>query len=359
MRVTLVQLDGAFPNLALMRLAGWHRGLGDEVTLIRRVADLTDLYLPRPDRVYASTIFQFSRDKIAELRAAWPDAIIGGTGLGPAGAGVTLESVVGEAVACHPPDYTDYPHFTGSLGFTQRGCRLSCKFCVVPTKEGKNRAEMSIADIWRGPPWPRHIHLLDNDFFGQGEDQWRARVDEIKRGGFQVCFNQGINIRLINKSPGSAEALASIPYRDDGFKQKRLYTAWDNLKDEKIFFEGVETLRAAGVPPHHLMVYMLIGYDKNETWDRIHYRFEKMRALGVKPYPMVFDMRATNPGLYRDLKHFQRWAIWLSGGVKWADYVKNTKRAQFTAMRAEPSAPKLSQVGLDIEPDRELPAIAQ
>src|SRR6266436_1647510 len=37
------------------------------------------------------------------------------------------------------PDYSLYPKFTGSLGFTQRGCRLSCKFCVVPIKEGKNR----------------------------------------------------------------------------------------------------------------------------------------------------------------------------------------------------------------------------
>jgi hypothetical protein len=37
---------------------------------------------------------------------------------------------------------------------------------VVPRKEGKPRSVNTIADIWRGKPWPKHLHLLDNDFFG-------------------------------------------------------------------------------------------------------------------------------------------------------------------------------------------------
>ena len=57
------------------------------------------------------------------------------------------------------------------------------------------RSVNTIADIWRGEPCPRHLHLLDNDFFGQTRDQWEARVGEIRDGGFKVCLNQGINIR--------------------------------------------------------------------------------------------------------------------------------------------------------------------
>jgi hypothetical protein len=64
----------------------------------------------------------------------------------------------------------------------------------VPKKEGKNRSAATIAEIWRGPPHAKHLHLLDNDFFGQPRDQWEARVDEIRAGGFRVCFNQGINV---------------------------------------------------------------------------------------------------------------------------------------------------------------------
>ena len=107
-----------------------------------------------------------------------------------------------------------------SLGFTQRGCRLKCKFCVVPTKEGKPRSINTIWDIWRGDPHPRKLHLLDNDFFGQDEDQWRARIAEIQDGGFKICLNQGINVRLISEE--GAKALASVEYRDDQFQQRRI-----------------------------------------------------------------------------------------------------------------------------------------
>ena len=65
-----------------------------------------------------------------------------------------------------PLDYTLYPGYPHSLGFTQRGCRLHCPFCVVPRKEGRVQPVATIAEIWRGEPWPRHILLLDNDFFG-------------------------------------------------------------------------------------------------------------------------------------------------------------------------------------------------
>jgi hypothetical protein len=59
-------------------------------------------------------------------------------------------------------------------------------------------------------------------------------------GGFKVCFNQGINTRMLDYE--SAAALASIPLYDDSFTRRRPYTAWDNIGDEKRFFDGVNTL---------------------------------------------------------------------------------------------------------------------
>lgn len=103
------------------------------------------------------------------------------------------------------------------------------------------------ADIWRGEGHPKTLHLLDNDFFGQPESEWRDRIAEINDGQFKVCLNQGINVRHL--TPVAAVAIASVNYRDDSFTSKRLYTAWDNLKDEGVFFRGVEMLREAGVPP--------------------------------------------------------------------------------------------------------------
>jgi hypothetical protein len=115
----------------------------------------------------------------------------------------------------------------------------------------------------------------------------------------------------------SAAALASIPYFDDSFKYRRLYTAWDSLGDEARFFSGVDKLEKAGVPPSHLMAYMLVGYDKRETWERLFYRFNRMVERRIRPYPMIYgDRERTLPlGGYngniahRTLKEFQRWVI--------------------------------------------------
>lgn len=308
--IRITQIDGTLPNLALMRLAQHHRDRGDRVHFTRRVR--RDLFEPAYDLVYGSAIFQYSAARVARLRAEWPAAVIGGTG---AGDPVTVEQVVGDAGGL---DYSIYPDFKASLGFTQRGCRLKCKFCVVPEKEGKNRAVASVGEIWRGAPWPRNLHLLDNDFFGQPEADWQARIAEIRDGGFRVCLTQGINVRLITEA--AAAALASIEYRDGNFRRRRVYTAWDNLKDERIFYRGIDRLEAAGVPARRVMAYMLIGFDPAETFEQIMYRFERMTARAIRPYPMVFDPAR------KDLKAFQRWAVTgLYRAVPWADYRVSAK----------------------------------
>jgi hypothetical protein len=315
MRVRITQIDGALPNVALMKLAHWHKAQGDEVVVTRHLErDLLEGDYDY-DRVYGSILFSFSRSRLEQFEKQWPHAIIGGTGSGNAR---TVEELIGDYEVF---DYDGWPDFTASIGFTQRGCRLKCKFCVVPTKEGKNRSTSTIGQLWRGDPYPKHIHLLDNDFFGQSN--YMERVKEIRKGDFKVCFSQGINTRLITDE--AAAALATIKYRDTSFNKKRLYTAWDNLKDENVFFTGVERLAKYGIPPTHLMCYMLIGFDPSETWDRIWYRFNKMVALGIDPYPMVYNDRRP------DLKCFQRWVITRTyKTTPWDEYRRETKSKEST-----------------------------
>jgi hypothetical protein len=310
MRIRLTQLDGKLPNLALMKLSHYHRRQGDEPYLTRRAG--RDLFFDSvaPDRVYGSAIFSFSEARVARFRREWPEAIIGGTHNLLDNS--TVEQIIGEEEYEHY-DYSIYPGFTGSIGFTARGCRLKCGFCVVPKKEGRPRSVNTIADIWRGDPWPKHLHLLDNDFFGQEKSQWQARIAEIRAGGYKVCLNQGINVRMIDEE--SAAALASIPLYDDSFTVKRLYTAWDNIGDEARFFRGVDTLERHGIRPNSLMVYMLIGYARDETWERLLYRFNRMTARKILPYPMVYGERGRrleplHPTLgKKTLGDFQRWGI--------------------------------------------------
>lgn len=309
-----------------MKLAHWHKAQGDDVFVTRSIdPDITE---GRYDIVYGSAIFKFSQDRLMRFQRQWPGAIVGGTGTPFVH---TVEETLG--VEEHEfYDYSGYPDFKDSIGFTQRGCRLKCKFCVVPTKEGKNRSLNAIEAIWRGDPHPKNLNILDNDFFGQPE--WRERAAEIRDGGFRICLQQGINVRLIDEE--SAATLATLQYRDTKFKERRLYTAWDNLKDEGVFFKGVDTLERAGIPPKHLRAYMLIGFDKNETWERLWHRFNKMVARGIEPYPMVFDRSR------KDLTRFQRWVITgLYRAVKFEDYDASMKGSAADRAEADERQEKL------------------
>ena len=274
-----------------MRLGAHFRERGDDVT-IRFGAQFERQFNDEFDAVYASAIFKKTLPLISRLRDVYPEAIVGGTGYDLK---ITLEQ---HGINTLTSDYSLYPQFRSSIGFSQRGCRLKCEFCVVPTKEGKVRSEATIAEIWRGEPWPRELLLLDNDFFGQPE--WRKRIDEIRDGHFKVSFVQGINARCLTDE--TAQAIASVDYRDDSMKVKRIYTAWDNKDDENRLIKGLELLTKHGVKPDHIMVYMLIGYWPGETSDDREYRRKRLREFGARPYPMPFNRT-------EELLGFQRWVI--------------------------------------------------
>lgn len=321
MTVLLLHLDGKLPNIALMRLAAHHRERGDYVELRRcdnsRLigARLND---PTWDRVYGSLIFERTRAQTDLVLRAWPHAILGGTGWNVA---TTLEDV---GITTTRQDYSDYPAWRQSIGFTQRGCRLRCPFCVVPRKEGAIREEQAIANIWRGEPWPREVLLLDNDFFGQ--PRWADRIDELRTGSYRVSFNQGINARMLTDE--TAAAIASVDYRDDSMRVKRIYTAWDNRKDEARLFTGLEALVRHGVKPDHIMVYMLIGYWPGETSEDRDYRRQRLREFGARPYPMPF---VRTP----ELRGFQRWVIGAyDKRISWTEW----KRASYRPERLDQAA---------------------
>lgn len=334
MRVLLLQLDGKIPNLALMRIARHHARAGDDVQLKHGASFEVGFWDREPDMVYASAIFRKSIPLAERVKRRWPGAIIGGTGVDPARKGelVPLSPVVAREVTdlkqygfagregAADADYSFWPSYSASLGFTQRGCRLACSFCVVGEKEGPMRQVQGIYDIWRGQGHPRHLHLLDNDFFGQ--PSWRARISEIRDGRFKVSFSQGINARFLDDE--AAEAIASVDYRDDQFDRKRIYTAWDNLKDEERLFAGLNRLVRYGVNPDHIMVYMLCGYWPGETQADRELRRAKLRDFGARPYPMPF---VRTP----ELVGFQRWVIGAydkPNRIPWAAWVSNGYRPE-------------------------------
>lgn len=309
MAVLLLQLDGGeMPNVALMRLSANLKHEGVEVHFRRAysVASVQpQLFDPSFEQVYASTIFSRTKRIADEVREVYHGAIVSGTGtlrdkselveIGGAEEHITLE-----ALGFHRKeyDYSLYPKYLHSIGFSQRGCRLRCGFCVVPRTEGAVTEEHTIVELYRGEPHARNIVLLDNDFFGQ--PNWTSKIREIIDGRFKVSFNQGINIRFITDE--AAQAVASVPYYDNDFSRRCIYTAWDNRKDEVRLFRGLELLTKYGVKPDHIMVYMLIGYWPGETHEDREYRRAKLREFGCRPYPMPFTRTP-------ELIGFQRWVV--------------------------------------------------
>lgn len=297
MNIRLTQIDGKFPNLALMKLSHFHKAQGDSVVFERSIEK--GMFEPEYDIVYGSSIFSTSEKKVHQFISNFPNAIVGGTGVNFTD---TVEGVIGQPLY-ENYDYSIYPDFTGSIGFSQRGYRLKCSFCVVPKKEGKNVESNSIYTIWKGNPinTKKHIHLLDNDFFGQ--PNWKEKAQEIIDGDYKVCFNQGINIRLINQE--GANMLSKMKFRDDAFKKRRIYTAWDNKRDEKIFMKGIDCLLNAGIKPSEIMVYFLCNYWEKGLTEDVWFRFNQMSEIGLLPYPMIFEKWTAT----KELKKFQEWVI--------------------------------------------------
>jgi hypothetical protein len=324
-KVLLLQLDGKMPNIALMRIAAHHRDRGDEVVLqqARRPDSVERGLWDDWDRVYASTIFTKTLPVVRRLKQVFPDAIVGGTGVDigkPEGEWSSLDKI---GIHAKRQDYGLYPSFRQSIGFTQRGCRLNCYFCVVPKKEGKVRAEQTIAELWRGDPWPRELILLDNDFFGQ--ETWREVCEELRTGAFKVSFSQGINARMLN--PLAAQKIAQLDYRDDTMKNRCIHTAWDSIGDEAPLFRGLNALKAAGVNPRHITVYMLIGSKDDDEEGRLH-RVNRLKEFGCRPFPMPYHRT-------EELVGFQRWVVGLGAWykrIRWDDWKANGYRPEGLAI---------------------------
>jgi len=140
--VGLFQVDGKWPNLALMHLASWIRGLG---AMALRIGPLEQEICTI---VYASKTFSFSRsDYIRD------DAIRGGTGWDD---WRSLPQLPYEAEHSYPA--YDLWNCNEAMGFLTRGCIRRCPFCIVPDKEGPIRHHSHLSEWWRGQ---RRIRLLE------------------------------------------------------------------------------------------------------------------------------------------------------------------------------------------------------
>lgn len=296
MKVGIVQVDGKFPNLALMQITKHHEQLGDTVEWYKG-----GLFAKEYGKVYASKIFGFSN--MPELPEG---AIIGGTG-------IDFKNRLPSEIESCEPSYTLYPDYHYHLGFSMKGCRFNCKFCCVPQKEGRPKFNSHIDSLLLNPKGGDRLMLLDNDFFGGPE--WRENLLRIIELKLKVCFVQGLNIRIITSE--QASLLSRCRYTNSQFNQRYLTFAWDRYNDGKLIMKGIRVCNDAGIPTKKMQFFILIGY--NSTPEQDYERVMTLKELGAIPFVMPYDR--SNP--YQ--KAFTRWVdskpIFKS--CSWADYKYN------------------------------------
>ena len=290
MKVAVLDVDSKIPNLALMKISQYHKQHGDEVEHYMPLAH--SLY----DKIYASKIFNFSDGSDIQ-----PDMITGGTG-------IDLKISLPPEIEGIDPDYTLY-NFPHNIGFAQRGCRFNCSFCVVPKKEGKPKSVNTIEKIWTQRS-SKFLILLDNDFFGNPD--WEDRIEEIKEYDLRVNFSQGLNIRILSKK--QAQALASVKFRNIKDTYRQVTFAWDQINDEKVIKRGFQRVLDAGINPHQIQFYVLIGYATTPEED-LH-RVMMLKDWECDPYVMPYNK--SDPYQRKFARWVNRRAVFHS--CSWEDY---------------------------------------
>lgn len=180
MDIGLIDVDGhGFPNLALGKIATYHKSLGDSVEWAMPM-------FGQYDRVYMSKVFSFTPDCQDHYDC---EIVKGGTGYG------SFEELPAEIDRLQP-DYSIYPDIDDktAYGFLTRGCPNKCKWCIVPLKEGNVRPYMDIEEITMGGRRP-NVVLMDNNILAC--EYGIAQLEKIADKGYRIDLNQGNSARLV------------------------------------------------------------------------------------------------------------------------------------------------------------------
>lgn len=271
------------PNLALMKLAGYYKSMGHEVTLIYNNYEEVKRY----DKVFISKVFSFT--KVPKWVIELEHVKIGGTGFFPDG-GENLsyeiehhmpyydlykEYVEGElALGKRRSRFADYLDY--SIGFTTRGCFRKCSFCV---NKKYNRAFIhSPVSEFLDDKRP-FVYLWDDNILAF--ENWEEVLNDIEATGKQFQFRQGIDIRLMTDK--KAKRFNDSKYHGD------FIFAFDHIQDREKIIEKVQLWKRYSTKI--CKMYVISGYESQDAED-IRGVFERIKILmkyGSLPYIMRYE----------------------------------------------------------------------
>lgn len=286
-------LDGGtnFPNLALMKLSGYYKALGNDVEIITQYSPV--------DKVFCSKVFTATQEpKFLNLY------FLENTPINRGGTGYDLQNAapLPFEIEHHKPYYSIYDAYLQSLpenrkrkhseyidcsiGFTTRGCFRRCPFCVNANKTRVERWSpvSEFLDESR-----KYICLLDDNILAY--PKWNEIFDELDATEKPFYYKQGVDIRLMTVK--KAERFQTSKLHGD------IKIAFDNINDAPIITRSLERFRANCSKP--CKAYVLTGfYHKTglQELESVKERLDILNRFRVLPYIMKHERFRT-----KELQH--------------------------------------------------------
>lgn len=305
MRIGLIDADlldngTRHPNLALMKLSGYHKAKGHDVTLLTDYRSIIGY-----DMVYVSKVFSFT--KFPEAVKRFKNVRCGGSGFYPDGSGPQLPKTIEH----HMPDYSLYEEYIQakiiegvkasyfndyrdfSIGFMTRGCFRKCEFCINKKYDRVYR-HASVNEFLDSER--KYIYLWDDNVLAY--NKWNEVFDELRATGKSFQFRQGLDVRVMTSD--KAEVLAKSKYYGD------YIFAFDDLAQQKEVIKGLRIWKKQTGKITKL--YLLCAFKSIDLKD-IEELFERISILmkfQCLPYVMRYEdyKKSKYARLYT---HIARW----------------------------------------------------
>ncbi|GHV06265.1 hypothetical protein FACS1894217_04580 [Clostridia bacterium] len=276
-----------FPNYALMKIAAHHKQQGDTVEWWNALKN------PLYDTVYSSKVFDFT----PENPYLPPDTIKGGTGYSVT-AKLPLE------IDDQKPDYSIYPECDYAIGYITRGCPRSCRWCVVPQKEGNIKPYREWRDLIR--PDSDKLILMDNNILAC--DYGVSQLADIVGSGVKLDINQGLDARFV-----TAE-VAAIFARLKWIKYIRF--SCDTTAQIEPIYRTAAYFKLQRLPTSKIFIYLLVTSDITNAAERvdalreipsvtIYAQAERNERLGIRPNPAQLEF--TGSYIYSGIWRKETW----------------------------------------------------